>query len=769
MQALPGDHDDELLRMLRDSVTQCLSRTGLSRVRSLQGTLPGHDLAIWQEMAAQGWLGVLIPDTCGGQNLTLSAAQAVVEPLASWLGPEPFVACAVEAASVLDAIPPGPQRDRLLSDIAEGRRIAVVAHDPSLHLSSSGQVSGQVAHVAAGCAADLFVVLAQSDDGPCLCLVSKEAAGLDIQPELRADGTFSALLRFDDVQAEKICVGSAAEAALRRGRAAAVLMTAAELFACMESALSMSLDYMKTRVQFDRPIGSFQALQHRAVDLFIQKELSRAVLDEAVGVFDSGAGADVIDMETSRAKARCSHAALLIARETIKLHGAIAVTDEYDLGLYVRRILSLAARFGNAASRRANYGILLARESAGPRLETETDPVSVPSVFMAAGPIEQDWNAFDDVTFRAGVGQYFAAEYPAHLRNLGRRGTTPEMREWLDKLVRKGWIAPNWPVAHGGMGLSPSKQIIFIEERERVGIARNPDQGVVMFGPMLMQYGTEAQKAAYLPGILRNEYIWCQGYSEPQAGSDLASLRTEAVADCGGYLINGSKIWTTMAHHATHMFLLARTDKSVRKQNGISFFILDLTTPGVTIRPIRNIAGHEEFCEVFFDDVRVPQENLVGPLNAGWTVAKTLLGYERLNNGSPRRVQGPLKTLDALARARGIAEDSAFRTAYLQIYLDIDDLKSNYARFCDLIRRGEAPGPELSQLKIWAGECAQRLTEFLIEVAGEAGGLAGPQQFGDITADILAPFYAMFPAQIASGSNDIQRNILATRVLGLPK
>ncbi|WP_210246860.1 acyl-CoA dehydrogenase family protein [Devosia ginsengisoli] len=216
---------------------------------------------------------------------------------------------------------------------------------------------------------------------------------------------------------------------------------------------------------------------------------------------------------------------------------------------------------------------------------------------------------------------------------------------------------------------------------------------------------------------------------EPNAGSDLASLRTEAVRDGDAFVINGSKIWTTMAHHATHMFLLARTNKAVKKQEGISFFVLDLKTSGVTIRPIGNLAGHEEFCEVFFDEVRVPADNLIGELDKGWSVAKSLLGFERLNNGSPRRVQGPLKLLQQVADARSLALDPVYREKYTAIYLDITDLKSAYSRFSDIVGNGLMPGPEISQLKIWAGECAQRLSELLIETAGEEGGHCRPASF----------------------------------------
>lgn len=764
----------ETERMLEDSVAGFVAGLGLTPARRLRGTLPGHDPDAWAHFAAQGWLGVLIPEAQGGLGLAPRAMAVVARGLARGLRPEPLVPVAALASTVLAACA-GQAAAEELTAIASGDRLVTFVWldrfgGPALLSTSSGatgtSISGTAFNVPAGMVADRFILAARQDGEVTLLLARADAAGLVREAETRPDGTYSARLVLDNVAVMPLAHGTAAETAMRRGLAVAAVMTAAELQGCMEQALDMTLGYMKTRVQFDRPIGSFQALQHRAVDLYIQKELSGAVLDEALAAL-AGDDLDHAEMEAARAKARATHAALLIGRESIKPHGAIAYTDDYDAGLFLRRILSLAPQYGNAAESRAAYGRKL-RINGGALDAEDSVSMTVPAEFMAEERLEIDWNRFSDDVFRAGVRAYFEANYPHELRHMGRRGSTREMQPWLDRMAAKGWIAPAWPREHGGMGLDPYKQIIFIEERERVGIARNPDQGVVMFGPMLMRFGTEAQKADYLPRILSAEHAWCQGYSEPEAGSDLASLRTEAVRDGDDYVINGSKIWTSSGHHATHMFLLARTDKTVKKQEGISFFILDLKTPGVTIRPITNIAGHDEFCQVFFDNVRIPAANLVGEVNRGWGVAKSLLGFERLNNGSPRRVQGPLKALQALGKARHIADDPVFADRYAGIYLDIADLKSAYSRFADVVRSGRMPGPEISQLKVWAGECAQRLSELLIETAGPAGGIWGKQDLDGDAFNLIAPFYLMFPSQIASGSNDIQRNILSKRVLGLP-
>jgi len=380
-----------------------------------------------------------------------------------------------------------------------------------------------------------------------------------------------------------------------------------------------------------------------------------------------------------------------------------------------------------------------------------------------------DWNAMSDEAFRAEARAFFENEFPADYKFLPRRMRWSECRDWYVKLSKKGWVAPNWPREHGGMGLSPSKLLIYFEETERAGVGRMPDQGITMVGPTLIRFGNDAQRKHYLPKILAGDATWCQGYSEPNAGSDLASLRTEAVLDGNDYVINGSKIWTSMAHDATNIYVLARTDKQAKKrQEGISFLLVDMKTPGITLRTIRNIAGHEEFCQVFFDNVRTPKENLVGELHKGWTIAKGLLGFERLNIGSPRRPLQALEKLEMLAAARGLLDDPAFAERFTQLKLDLADLGSLYGRYVDKARRGEAMGPDVSMLKVWSMDTYQRLAELLMDAAGEYGAMEGEIAFGDDSIDVLSPFYNSRPGTIYGGSNEIQRNILAKYVLNLP-
>ena len=380
----------------------------------------------------------------------------------------------------------------------------------------------------------------------------------------------------------------------------------------------------------------------------------------------------------------------------------------------------------------------------------------------------QDFSALDNDAFRQAVRKWFVENAPADVLHPAKRLHWDEIRHWTEKLSRQGWIAPRWPREYGGMGLTAAQQIIYQEELERLGIARAPDMGIVMIGPLLIQYGTEEQRQRFLPRIVDCHDVWCQGYSEPGAGSDLASLRTEAVLDGDHYVVNGHKTWTTMAQDANWMFCLVRTDKEVKKQRGISFMLIDMAQPGVTVRPIINLSDHDEFCEVFLDDVRVPVENIVGEVNQGWTMAKALLGHERLFLGSPRLAVYALGRLQAMAQAAGLFDDPLFVDKFTQLRMDVEDLNAMFQRYADDIKKGKPMGADISILKIWGTETYQRVTEFMVEAAAECGAMTGVVDFDGTGVDIVGQFMNSRPATIYGGSNEIQRNILAKAVLDLP-
>ncbi|MEX1670993.1 acyl-CoA dehydrogenase family protein [Zhongshania guokunii] len=383
----------------------------------------------------------------------------------------------------------------------------------------------------------------------------------------------------------------------------------------------------------------------------------------------------------------------------------------------------------------------------------------------------------DDADFRAEFRAFLAEHYPAELKQdfhrPFRRLRGEPANDWLRTLQAHGWRAPAWPRESGGMGLSFRKQLIYHEELEHAGVARIIDLGETQLGPTIIKMGSPEQSEHYLPRILNCEHVWCQGYSEPNAGSDLASLRTSAELDGDEFVVNGQKIWTTHANDSTHIFTLVRTGKFEKKQQGISFLLIDLDTPGISIRPIINLAGEDEFCEVFFENVRVPKANLVGELHQGWAVAKALLGYERVWIGSPALAGKALALGEHLVQQLGLEDDRGVMDELAQLQADLHDYRLLYSRTCDAIAdSGKAPGPEVSMLKVYASELLHRLTEFNVEVGAEYGAVVGDVAIGgDSTADMQADLYWQLmmarPVTIFAGANEIQRDILAKTVLGL--
>ena len=353
---------------------------------------------------------------------------------------------------------------------------------------------------------------------------------------------------------------------------------------------------------------------------------------------------------------------------------------------------------------------------------------------------------------------------------------------WQKILYQRGWMAPNWPREHGGAGWTPIERYIFDEELALGATPRVMPFGVNMVGPVIIEFGDEAQKARFLPPILSSDDWWCQGYSEPEAGSDLAALGTRAVADGGDYVVNGSKTWTTFAHYADWMFCLVRTDGAGRKQEGISFLLIDMHSPGVDVRPIATFDGGKEINQVFLDDVRVPRENLVGEEGEGWTYAKFLLSHERTGIAGVARSKKQLARLKEIAARETcdgapLIEDRVFGEKIAALEIDLMALDYTTLRIVSEAAAGQAPGPESSILKLKGTEIQQAVTELLLEAMGYYALPYVPEALtegwneapiGPDYAATLAPTYFNWrKASIYGGTNEIQKNIIAKMVLGL--
>jgi alkylation response protein AidB-like acyl-CoA dehydrogenase len=581
------------------------------------------------------------------------------------------------------------------------------------------------------------------------------------------------MLSFDNVAitAENVVAGPECGArALRRALDEAAVVAAAELMGVMRAALDTTVSYLKVRVAFGQPIAKFQALQHRAADLFVRQELASAALEEAVRVADRQGESDAaLSVAASQAKARCNESALQITREAIQLHGAIGFTDECDIGLYLKRALVVSAWLGTTAAHHRFLSSSAEFNTIGHDDESSSgvDGEAVLKRMRAIPVAQRDWNALPDAEFRACLRTFLETNLPHHLRFLPKRISWEEMKDWYLLLSREGLLATNWPTSYGGMALKTPKLLIYDEEMERVGSPRLMDHGINNVSSILLAKGTEEQRQTYLPKILSGEHRWCQGYSEPNAGSDLASLVTEARLDGDEFVITGQKIWTTFAHHANHIYALVRTDKTRPRHEGISFLLIDMNQPGVTVRPIPNIAGHEEFCEVFFDQARTPRGNIVGELNDGWAVSRAVLGFERLRVGAPRIAIRFLQKLCEVVSRLELDRDPLVRNRLTRLICDVKDLTVLFERIADAAKAGIVPGPEASVLKILATEAEQNVSQALVEVLGDAGTITGMQDFAGFTTDALTPFLITRAVTIYGGTTEVQRNIIARRILGL--
>ena len=384
-----------------------------------------------------------------------------------------------------------------------------------------------------------------------------------------------------------------------------------------------------------------------------------------------------------------------------------------------------------------------------------------------------------DVEFRDEVLEFLATELTPELVGAGRERSEAArvelLREWQRRLHRADLAAVSWPVEHGGRGATVVQQLVFNAElaRHRAPEAINRS-AINQLGPTIIQWGSDDQRAHYLPRILSGDDVWCQGFSEPDAGSDLASLRTRAQVDADHFVVNGQKIWTSKAQYADWIYILARTDLDAPKHEGISFLLVDLRSPGIEIRPIRQITGTSEFNEVFFTDVHVPLANVVGPRNAGWRVANSTLGYERVGQSRTHRIERRLAILVAMATEAAPEtacpmDDPWVRDHLVRFAAQVEALRQISAQATAAGVRGVAPGPEASVAKLLTSEVDQAMAGFGLELAGPAGilqrGSAGAAKQGNVALSYLV----MRAATLGAGTSEIQRNLIGEKLLGLPR
>ncbi|MCK6588884.1 MAG: acyl-CoA dehydrogenase family protein [Polyangiaceae bacterium] len=384
----------------------------------------------------------------------------------------------------------------------------------------------------------------------------------------------------------------------------------------------------------------------------------------------------------------------------------------------------------------------------------------------------------EHIAFREEVRAFIESAMPPHIREkaaVDGNFDMKEVMEWHKILYRKGWVAPHWPSELGGPGLDVASRFILTEELELAGTPALSPFGLSMVGPLIIQFGTDEQKKRFLPKILSGEEVWCQGYSEPNAGSDLASLKTRAEDDGQGhFIVHGQKTWTTYAQYADWIFCLVRTDPNAKKQAGISFLLIDMKTPGVTVKPFLTTGGTPAFCETFFENAVVPKENLVGPLHGGWTLAKALLGHERTLIAAVGQSARGMRRVKRIAKqtledGRSVLDDPGYRAKIARLEIKLKGLQMANYRAIAGAQLGKAPGPESSILKIRGAEILQQTAELGMEVMGH-NSLTWFNEPGTVPPNeqwVPSMFNYLRATTIYGGSNEIQKNIIAKLILGL--
>ncbi len=749
-----GDDDADLIR---DSAAKFAAS---ARHFGLLGRA-APDRAGWLAALAEGgWPGLRVPEAETGAGLSTLDLAIVAEEFGRQLLP-PFVPFAT-ALSVLGE--DTPHRADILSRATAGETFILPALQSESARPAAGHGSrttrradgaivldGSKHFVPDGEFAEGYIVDARGDDGLMLLYVPRETAGLVVKAETAADGTRLAHLAFSGVTLDArhvIASGVAAAPLLDRLRLSLQIGLAAETMGAAIEVFDRTLSYMRTRKQFGRTLGAFQALQHRAVDMACDIDLSRSLVLEAARVADL-ARPGALEL-IAGARARAGETALSLAKWSVQMHGAIGFTDEFDIGLYLKRIMVLTRIYRPIEAHRRRFSDATSGAA----------PMNLLELLRADAP--------EDAAFRAVVRDCFETTLPARLRDLPTRPRHEDALWWQGKLHERGWIAPNWPREHGGMDASVNQRLILFEEAARIGAPELSNQGVYHIGPILIRYGTSEQRARHLPAILDGSVTWCQGYSEPNSGSDLASLRTSARVEGDRLIVNGQKIWTTAAHRAQWMFALVRTNPDAAdRRDGISMILIDMASKGVRARAIKTITGDDEFAEVFLDDVVIPLGNVVGALNGGWKLANAVLETERLMTSTPQRVNALVDRVDRVARETGAMDDEAFRDRFARARLDAIAFSAAFARVLDEMRANPAPGQRTSLLKIVNTELQQRLADLLLEAAGSAGANLEPMLADGRRIDIATTFLQARRNTIYGGSSEIQRNIVARRILDL--
>jgi 3-oxochol-4-en-24-oyl-CoA dehydrogenase len=686
----------------------------------------------WGEVAEMGWLGLAVGVEHGGQGHGLAEMAVVIEELGRWCAPGPLLPTAI-AAVAIDRWAGDPELARPLVD---GARVGGLAVAGDLVVDDAWRVSGRARGVWGGPLADRFVLPVGRPDDRAWCVVDRTDA--EVKALAAVDSTRGlAEVSLDGVEvepgrwlsntgerpADRECVVRLAE-----------LLAGAEALGVADWCVRTAADYAAVRVQFGRPIGQFQAVKHRCADMLVTLESARAAVWDAARCFDAPADEGAVVAQAAAA-ALAPEAGLRAAQDCIQILGGIGYTWEHDAHLFLKRasaIRHLLPAPEVARRRMAEAAAAGERRSLTVELPAEAEPL------------------------RAEV-RAFVDDLRAHDRS-----------QWRRRLADAGYLAPHWP-RPWGRDASPVEQVVIDQELRAAHVRRAHLAIAGWVLPTLIAHGSPEQQERFIVPSLRGEISWCQMFSEPGAGSDLASLSTRAERVDGGWSITGQKVWTSMAREADWAICLARTDAGVTKHQGIGCFLVDMTAPGIDVRPLRELTGSAMFNEIFLTGVFVPDDCVVGSPTEGWAYARTTLANERVSMAEASSFGPGVVSLFELAESEGLLTDPLILDRLGGLVVDahaiaVLGLRTTLRALSGASRGSGAGGPEASVRKLAAAEHEQAVQEAGLALLGPEAALTdGPG------GAWVAGFLGNRALSIAGGTSEIQRNVIAERLLGLPK
>ncbi|MGI5128553.1 acyl-CoA dehydrogenase [Pseudonocardia sp. CA-107938] len=677
---------------------------------SASGELPAETRpADWGKLAGLGWLGLAVPEEFGGEGAGLPELAVVLDELGRVVAPGPFLPT-VLASAIVTAAGTDEQRRELLPGLVDGSRVAGVGLRGT---EADGTVTDEL--VLGGGLADLVLLVVGED------VLVFDAGSDDTAVERTVPDGLDPTRRSARVSAPVDAALARLTGAAAHARRLARVLGAAEAAGIASACLDLAVAYAKERTQFGRTIGTFQAVKHHAANMLLDAELATAAAWDAARAPQDDPGAE---LAAAIAAVEAVPAAVRNAEQSIQLHGGIGFTWEHDAHLFLRRALTLEAwvrRTGDAALDVAR--LVESGAKRGPDLDL---------------PAEAE-------THRA--------EVRAFIEGLAGK----DQQAQRDAFVESGYLVPHWPPPWG-RGASATEQLVIEQELAAARITP-PNLGITGWNILTInQYGSDEQRERWVERTLRGELQWCQLFSEPGAGSDAAAISTRGVKVDGGWRVTGQKVWTTRAHECQWGFATIRTDSSGSKHSGITMMAIDMTADGVTVRPLRQLTGDSTFNEVFFDDVFVPDADVVGEIGQGWRIARATLGNERVSIGGGS-TQLPFRAKDLLPLA---ADDAGARQEAGKLIADELTMRLLLLRQAARAVGGIEPGPEGNLSKLFSSEHAQRITRLGMSLAGAAA----------VTGQNLIVSQSYLWARcitIAGGTSEIARNQVAERILGLPR